>query len=209
MGPDAEGKKVLFLEEVQSDWGQQGKKSGFANTEQISKLRDEETKLRDSVKKNKGKITADTPDDVYNKIRNENKLLEEQIYAIQTKITDLQSKSTPAAPFVTETPSWTKLGLKVALKEAVKQGADKIAWSTGEQQNSRYDLSKQVDKIVVQKQPDGRYRVAAWKDSPTAVSDQIVKENEIEGIVGKEIATKAINEGQKEFKGNDLKVGKN
>ena len=26
---DAEGKKVLFLEEVQSDWGQKGKKEGF------------------------------------------------------------------------------------------------------------------------------------------------------------------------------------
>ena len=27
---DAEGNKVLFLEEVQSDWGQTGKKEGFA-----------------------------------------------------------------------------------------------------------------------------------------------------------------------------------
>ena len=26
---DAEGNKVLFLEEVQSDWGQKGKKEGF------------------------------------------------------------------------------------------------------------------------------------------------------------------------------------
>ena len=31
---DAEGKKVLFLEEVQSDWGQKGKKEGFRLTEQ-------------------------------------------------------------------------------------------------------------------------------------------------------------------------------
>ena len=28
---DSEGNKVLFLEEVQSDWGQKGKKEGFAN----------------------------------------------------------------------------------------------------------------------------------------------------------------------------------
>ena len=26
---DADGNKVLFLEEVQSDWGQKGKKDGF------------------------------------------------------------------------------------------------------------------------------------------------------------------------------------
>ena len=27
---DADGNKVLFIEEVQSDWGQEGKKKGFA-----------------------------------------------------------------------------------------------------------------------------------------------------------------------------------
>ena len=30
---------------------------------------------------------------------------------------------------------------------AVAQGAERIAWTTGEQQNERYDLSKQVDEI--------------------------------------------------------------
>ena len=30
---DSEGSKVLFLEEVQSDWGQKGKKEGFLLTE--------------------------------------------------------------------------------------------------------------------------------------------------------------------------------
>ena len=56
-------------------------------------------------------------------------------------------KEIPEAPFITDTNAWTKLGLKVALKEAVAQGADKIAWTTGEQQNERYDLSKQVDYV--------------------------------------------------------------
>ena len=31
-------------------------------------------------------------------------------------------KKTPSAPFVTKTTDWVKLGLKVALKEAVRQG---------------------------------------------------------------------------------------
>jgi len=61
-------------------------------------------------------------------------------------------KNIPEAPFITETNSWVKLGMKVALKEAVKQGVDKIAWTTGEQQNDRYDLSKQIDyhSVVVE-----------------------------------------------------------
>ena len=80
--------------------------------------------------------------------------------ADEAKVLALQSKKerfvgrdskTPTAPFVTDTNAWTKLGLKVALKEAVAQGADKISWTTGEQQNDRYDLSKEIDKIYVQK----------------------------------------------------------
>ena len=54
----------------------------------------------------------------------------------------------PQSPFVTDTNAWTKLGLKVALKEAVAQGIDKIAWTTGEQQNDRYDLSIVTGKQI-------------------------------------------------------------
>ena len=64
-------------------------------------------------------------------------------------------KATPTAPFVTDTNSWTKLGLKVALKEAVAQGADKIAWSTGTQQFDRWGSEKiSWKKEVSEKYPD-------------------------------------------------------
>ena len=52
--------------------------------------------------------------------------------ADEAKVLALQSKKErfvggnskiPTAPFVTDTNAWTKLGLKVALKEAVTQGA--------------------------------------------------------------------------------------
>ena len=36
---DADGNKVLFLEEVQSDWGQKGKKEGFDGKKAIMKLK--------------------------------------------------------------------------------------------------------------------------------------------------------------------------
>ena len=35
---DADGKKTLFIEEVQSDWGQRGKKEGFKGVEPIFKV---------------------------------------------------------------------------------------------------------------------------------------------------------------------------
>ena len=38
---------------------------------------------------------------------------------------EIDNGSVATAPFVTDTNAWTKLGLKVALKEAVTQGAEK------------------------------------------------------------------------------------
>ena len=37
---DSDGNRVLFLEEVQSDWGQQGKKIGFVSKEISDKIND-------------------------------------------------------------------------------------------------------------------------------------------------------------------------
>jgi len=132
---DAEGKKVLFLEEVQSDWGQKGKKEGFKedrkNDWSIKKLEndkwDYEVTDPNGKKLKVSKAPNETEQDVLNRVSDN-----------QARANFLNDKGIPTAPFVTDTNAWTKLGLKVALKEAVKQGADKIAWSTGTQQFERW-----------------------------------------------------------------------
>ena len=202
---DADGNKVLFLEEVQSDWGQTGKREGFTDTnftEQDSKRIKE----------------------LNNKFDTEGLSQQEM-----TELTNLKRKEkgislTPTAPFVMDTNAWTKLGLKVALKEAVKQGADKIAWTTGEQQNDRYDLSKQADEITYSKYPDGTYQFSGNKNDDQIFNYQRIPENKLEDYVGKEVANKIINgEGDvmsygnkeegtygelgKTLSGVDLKVG--
>ena len=119
----------------------------------------------------------------------------------------------PQSPFVTDTNAWTKLGLKVALKEAVTQGADKISWTTGEQQNEGYDLSKEIDKIYVQKgvegSREGKYYVEAHaKGSGETPISGWYKPEELENIVGKELAEKIVKvDNEKTFSGVDLKVG--
>jgi hypothetical protein len=113
---DANGNKVLFLEEVQSDWGQKGKKEGFATT--------------DAEKRKKQLLAKD-------------ELTKAELDELDSLNKELGFNSKiPSAPFVTDTNSWTKLGLKVALREAVKQGADKLSWSTGTQQFERWGTEK-------------------------------------------------------------------
>ena len=117
----------------------------------------------------------------------------------------------PTAPFVMDTNAWTKLGLKVALKEAVAQGADKISWTTGEQQNERYDLSKQVDEIGWQKNENGTYNITPKKDGSVIGTREMMANltiKQIEDYVGKEVAEKIQNEEGKVWDGGSVKQGK-
>ena len=200
---DAQGKKVLFLEELQSDWGQKGKKEGF---KPLFKIKKENGKFNiySSVNTMKGPAFS------FETIKEAESML--------STLSSVNSNKAPSAPFVTDTNAWTKLGLKVALKEAVKQGADKIAWTTGEQQNKRYDLSKVYNSIRItpesisdkygRSEYSGNFNIEGVLADGDRYIDikEGVSPKELENYVGKEIAEKAIN-GKEDFDGVDLKVG--
>lgn len=193
---DSDGKKVLFLEEVQSDWGQQGKKEGFEikeedrwNFEPIKRNNEIVAwKIELKSDKNIGGI-GNTKEDA---IKDANRR-----YGVEINALEKQAKGVPTAPFVMDTNAWTKLGLKVALKEAVAQGADKIAWTTGEQQNERYDLSKklsyiQYDAITDEDDnPTGEY-VVRYSTGVAIDKELYLDEKGLEDTFGKDIANKII-----------------
>ena len=57
------------------------------------------------------------------------------------------------APTAPETPfekHWEELALKRIMRLAVDEGYDQIAWTTGDQQNERYNLAKTVEEIVIE-----------------------------------------------------------
>ena len=194
---DAEGKKVLFLEEVQSDWGQKGRKEGFIDGD-VDRKKKRFGELEKMVLQNGKKNLTKADFAEWEKLK------------IDPEVINRGYAPIPQAPFVTQTGNWVKLALKVALQEAVKQGADKIAWTTGEQQNDRYDLSKSVGGIRVIENSKGGYEIYTiqigqeWKTANRIA--QNVDAKKLEDIVGKEIAQKAIG-GQETFEGDDLKVG--
>jgi len=199
---DADGKKVLFLEEIQSDWGQKGKKAGFDSKVDQRK----ELEKRGVTFNQNGTVSLKSQDEHYEKGETWN-----LIKRYNDTYTDKQI--VPTAPFVTDTNAWAKLGLKVALKEAVRQGADKISWTTGEQQNDRYDLSKQVDSIEANRQGDG-WHISALKDgqSISSMAMPAYTQGELENIVGKDLAQKIVDanipDGKtKIYSGLDLKIG--
>jgi hypothetical protein len=205
---DSEGKKVLFIEEVQSDWGQKGKKEGFAQKETFDK-----SKVSADVRYYEGIgwtiIDTDTGNVLATKKFESEKEAWDYIEKGWEK-SQPKPKGYPTAPFVTDTNAWTKLGMKVALKEAIKQGVDKIAWTTGEQQNERYDLSKQVESVMLSL--DGSLSVVKKGEDNYTVIAGNVREPQLADYIGKEAAQKLSEQkpndnGDKILGGVDLKVG--
>ena len=149
---DVDGNDVLFLEEIQSQRAQEGREQGFADPkrtelpEGFTVYQDERYGwyvLNESTKRQVG---------LYGNTKEE-------------AIRSVLGVGVPAAPFVKDTKSWVSLLLKRAIAYAQTKGIDRVAWTTGDQQNQRYRLSKAVDAIYYDAYEDGKtYEVTAIKD---------------------------------------------
>jgi GGDEF domain-containing protein len=205
---DADGKRVLFLEEVQSDWHQKGREVGYAGGENSAAYYVEPSEAA-------GK---------WNVIRRSNGQIFGMYHTKEAAEDAARSNSAanapPDAPFK---KSWPELSMKRMIRYAAENGYDKIAWTTGEQQAERYDLSKQVDIVSFFRDKDGTYQVEArkWTDirdpqeavdegeSEVLLAKRGVSAKDLPGLVGKDLAQKAIDMpfDHDSFAGEDLAIG--
>lgn len=213
---DADGKKVLFIEEVQSDWHQKGRKSGYKPKEYKGKFLAKKLPNGEwSVFNERGQtiITAGSQEYAQNAADQYNR------EGLPAHLNDDRNGGVPDAPFK---KTWHELALKRMLRYAAENGYDKLAWTTGAQQAERYDLSKQVEKMGwMLKGSDGQKRVEIYPNSGSPIVLDINKNGivsttsgrgELEGkkledIVGKDIAEKIQKEDIGFLKGEGLKVG--
>lgn len=91
------------------------------------------------------------------------------------------------------------------------EGISRISWTTGEQQNDRYDLSKQVDEIGWQKNENGTYNITPKKDGSVVGTRDMMANltlKQVEDYVGKDIAGKIQNDEGKVWEGGNVRQGK-
>jgi hypothetical protein len=178
-----EGRRVHFLEELQSDWAQKARKTGIKRDvtddvvrefyEQGGKWGDNSTPWEELSSKDKAFLR----------------------HVVENK----QIDAVPPAPYIGDTADWTKLGLKRALKDAIESGQDYLAWTTGQQQADRYSLSKYLENVRAVKSPDGTYSFSAYEKGanrgnlPT-IAQHNLTENELADHLGKEMAQKIVND---------------
>ena len=195
---DADGKKTLFVQEIQSDWGQKGKRDGFEPKQEKEWV----------VRLKKGGA-------VYRRFGTEAEARRIAEEAPELEVVEgerIVPARIPSAPFVTDTEAWVSLALKRLIAYGVENGFDRVALTTGEQQAERYDLSKQVDEVFVTKTPDGRIRVIAEQSGRAVVNKDVENGKELADVIGKELAEKAnvddMRPGERiAFSGDGLKLG--
>lgn len=121
---------------------------------------------------------------------------------------DHLKEGVPDAPFE---KNWHELAMKRMLRLAAEEGYDKVAWTTGEQQAARYDLSKELDKLSIRKNADGTYNVEGIRKGSNELErfESNVPEENLAGVVGKDIAKQAIeyNGIRFELEGDGMLIG--
>ena len=228
-----DGKKTLFVEEIQSDWHQAGRKKGYATGAEEKAYVDY---LKDLESRAKNDIVSDFLSEGATPERAEilaNNLVKGLAYdprklaayfgeeAKQMELNQARIAArggVPDAPFKT---SWHELSLKRAIQEAAEKGYDQIAFTTGKTQAERYDLSKQINSIAVPSILGNSRSVRI--NAPSESFKMMVDNNGIvtgyysatqftgkplDEVVGKEMAAKIMEATEpKEFSGLDLQVG--
>jgi len=178
-------KKVLHLEEIQSDWHQEGREKGY-----------------------KKELTPQQKQEMQNLLQkhaDEDGLFQED-NARLGELLDLENKGVPYGPHAKD---WHELALKAMIQHAAENGYDQIAITPGAEQNKRYGLAKHLNEI----QYNHTFkRLAGFDKSGTPVIYQAdVEPEQLSNYIGKDVATKLLaqpkNNQEHSLKGVDLEVG--
>jgi len=197
---DADGKKMLLIEEIQSDWHQAGREKGYKSKESLEKWYSQ-NKLDD--------------DPSFADLNSEQRNIIEQ----NRNAGMGGDNAVPDAPFK---DTWYQLALKRALKYAADNGYERVGLTTGKQQADRFNLAESFDAMNYKKNKDGTFALGVkpkgegiFQNDFGGTSLSNIPEKELPSIVGKELAQKIIaGEGRQAgntnryiLEGIDLQIG--
>lgn len=190
---EIDGDNTMLIEEIQSDWHQEGRKRGYIQEPDDGKL----VAFREEMKAKYGHSWYNDRTDA--EVEMDNKLLK-GIHGV------------PQAPY---SKTWHEKAMKDQIAEAVETGKDRVAWVAGKEQADRYSLSKQIDTLEYHKTKSGKYEIDAYKDNTNVINKKGLSEQELADFIGKDVADKIIkgektdvaDSGKNVLSGIDLEVG--
>ncbi|MBO5018164.1 MAG: hypothetical protein J6C56_04805 [Alistipes sp.] len=241
---DADGKRVLVIDEIQSKRHQAGREEGYRDEATYKKEKAKLDELEVELMQRRKQLIQRLNDkygsfDNYLKSEtrgwrtglypNEEVMTPEEI--AEYNATDLESNTIPMArqlrekylegiPSAPFEKNWAELAMKRMLRYAAENGFDKVAWTTGDQQADRYNMSNYFNSIKrfdIESMPGRRFELIGSSSIGVNVDEEgkIISSSmsELEGkpladVVGKEMAVKMMQmENNTSLEDADLKIG--
>jgi len=190
-----DGKKTLFIEEIQSDLHQKGRKNGYRDGNNSLKISNLE-KRRDEIDNKRLEILNN-----YNNLIAENKIdeakeldddIKELLYSVKSHNEEINrlKNLAPDAPFK---KNWHELLMKRLIKYAVDNDFEAISFTPGKIQNQRYDLSQFIDKVEVVPSLYSANKIDLRTfDKTDLLQTYSIKPEQLESYVGKELSEKIL-----------------
>lgn len=216
---DADGQRTLFIEELQSDWHQQGRERGYANPainlrklEKASQEASAERQIwhgraidflntrRQAFSRDQSSIivkladlaaTGDKEAEALARSFGEAAKKSEDAFA-ELHAAGTERGKIPDAPF--KNNAWAALAIKVMIRRAIEGGFDQIAWIPGQEAVERFDLATMVERIGWGRRENGNYDITITRrDGGPAISRDNQSAADLTELVGHDV-TKRITE---------------
>jgi hypothetical protein len=212
-----DGKSVLQVHEIQSDWAEQGRSKGFHDDQARAVMaaydaieaQGGKKALRDRLRAVETAYEARTGQQAFVNSDPQPAFQDSAEGREWDRLSDILMEPTLAkkkveglapAPFVKKTEAWVSLALKRVMTYAAEKGIDHVALPTGDQANTAFSLEKHV-AIEYKHKPDGKVWLHVTKaENGNTVTERSVEPKELPGIVGKEVADKIMQkEGEEKY----------
>lgn len=188
---DADGKKMLLIEEIQSDWHQAGREKGYASKSGQLPAGWEVVEVPKYGYRGGPQIGTEFM--VFDRSKTQVGFASPTREGAIANATGSSSLGVPDAPFKED---WYQLVLKRALQEAVDKGYDRVGITTGKRQIDRYTDALRANVDAIEYEPfktdagEIRYEVVGVKNGKPVVELDDLSYKDLQEKVGKEIAEK-------------------
>ena len=192
---DADGKKMLFIEELQSDWSNTGRRDGWKQ-ERPAEAQKEIVKLSEEMMDIRKKRSQLTGEDYYQYRKRTEKVFDSNLDRIEEikKKYPVNPSGAPDMPFKGDN-RYGALAMKRMIRWASDNGFDRLGWITGKDTAERYNLSKHVD--VVKYYPQTKRLIADKGERGTHYHQRVLDKSgitpeQLEAHLGKDVAKKLL-----------------
>lgn len=231
---DADGKRVLVIDEIQSNRHQDAREKGYRERIDREALEEEEKRATNNLLDYRRVLRVRYQnlniDYILNNLASTDEIREyRRLQGIRTRIDNQlvewgTSSGVPAAPFER---NWHEVAMKRMLRLAAEEGFDKVAWTTGEQQAVRYDIGDAVNGIYYGDwestgENDVKRVEISFKESAFGPWLEVDREGKVvqsladgaqfvghnlQEILGKDIAGKILADGSGDIEREGLRIG--